>query len=187
MSEPLASAVPPCELLLPGWLNSEPDHWQSRWQTLRPGIGRVDFGSWERPDRSGWLAALGAAVQACPGAPLLIGHSLGCLAAAAWIARHGPQRAAAVMLVAPPDPERADSPEPIRCFAPVAPVPLNVPGLVVSSSDDPYAELNVVRGWAESWGLEHICIGARGHINAGSGLGDWPQGLALLEHLRRRC
>jgi predicted alpha/beta hydrolase family esterase len=37
---------------------------------------------------------------------------------------------------------------------------------------------------AKAWGSELIDLGERGHINAQSGLGDWPQGLALLNQLK---
>jgi predicted alpha/beta hydrolase family esterase len=38
---------------------------------------------------------------------------------------------------------------------------------------------------AAAWGARYIDLGARGHINGDSGLGDWPQGLAWLEHLSK--
>ena len=34
------------------------------------------------------------------------------------------------------------------------------------------------------WGAERIDIGPRGHVNGESGLGDWPEGRALLDRLR---
>jgi hypothetical protein len=36
---------------------------------------------------------------------------------------------------------------------------------------------------AEAWGAEYHVIGAMGHINADSGLGDWPEGQAWLDEL----
>jgi predicted alpha/beta hydrolase family esterase len=34
---------------------------------------------------------------------------------------------------------------------------------------------------AQDWGARWVNLGACGHINAQSGLGDWPEGLALLQ------
>ncbi|MFL6643705.1 MAG: alpha/beta hydrolase, partial [Paraburkholderia fungorum] len=39
---------------------------------------------------------------------------------------------------------------------------------------------------AEAWGSRWIDIGARGHINADSGLGDWDEGRRWLTSLSER-
>ncbi|MBA4060613.1 MAG: alpha/beta hydrolase, partial [Verminephrobacter sp.] len=44
-------------LLLPGWQNSGPDHWQSRWEALH-GYHRVEQHDWMRPLRGDWSARL---------------------------------------------------------------------------------------------------------------------------------
>jgi hypothetical protein len=36
------------------------------------------------------------------------------------------------------------------------------------------------------WGSRFVDAGTLGHINAESGLGEWPQGQSLLERLRDR-
>lgn len=61
----MAEDSPPL-LLVPGWLNSGPEHWQSRWQVARPDIGRVAFGEWQNPKPQAWTADLRRAVLACP-------------------------------------------------------------------------------------------------------------------------
>jgi predicted alpha/beta hydrolase family esterase len=61
-----------------------------------------------------------------------------------------------------------------------------VPGQLVLSSDDPYATEAFALELAQAWGLEPLRLGPLGHINAESGLGHWPQGLALAEALLRR-
>lgn len=170
-------------LLVPGWCNSGPGHWQSRWQRLRPELGRVDFGEWRHPDPQAWTAVLRQAVLACPDPPVLIAHSLGCLAAANLMALPSPPPIAAVMLVAPPDPGRADTPPEIADFAPPARSRFSVPGLLVISTNDPYADETFGLDLAMAWGLEVVQLGACGHINDNSGLGDWHEGLALLDGL----
>ena len=182
-----APPVPPVPvLLLQGWLGSGPGHWQRHWLQLRPHWGLVDFGSWEQPDPRGWQQALAAAIAACERPPLLIGHSLGCLAAASLLSEPGAPRVAAALLVAPPDPGRPDTPEPLRPFHPVPRARFGVPGQLLLSSDDPYGSEAFALELAAAWGLEPLRLGPLGHINAESGLGAWPQGLALAEALLER-
>ena len=40
-------------LLLPGWQNSDPAHWQSRWEAIH-GDRRVEQSDWMRPLRGDW-------------------------------------------------------------------------------------------------------------------------------------
>ena len=44
-------------LLLPGWLDSGPTHWQSRWEATHP-FTRVQQHDWQRPLRGDWVARL---------------------------------------------------------------------------------------------------------------------------------
>jgi predicted alpha/beta hydrolase family esterase len=55
---------------------------------------------------------------------------------------------------------------------------------VVASRDDPFTRFERAQSFAQAWGSEFIDYGARGHINAESGLGDWPEGRALLARLQ---
>ncbi|MGI5228753.1 RBBP9/YdeN family alpha/beta hydrolase [Actinoallomurus sp. CA-142502] len=58
--------------------------------------------------------------------------------------------------------------------------PLGVPGLVVSSDDDPYCTVDAARRLADAWGLDRIGVSRAGHINSASGLGRSDFGRALL-------
>ena len=40
-------------LILPGWQNSGPDHWQSRWERTHS-YTRVEQSDWQRPLRGDW-------------------------------------------------------------------------------------------------------------------------------------
>jgi len=55
--------------------------------------------------------------------------------------------------------------------------------LVVASSDYPYGGLAFAQRSAAAWGSRIENIGAAGHINADSGLGQWSVGRALLRSL----
>ena len=170
-------------LLLPGWLDSGPTHWQSRWQA-RHGFVRVQQDDWQWPRRGDWMARLDEVLLAHERPATLVAHSLGCQLVAAWAAhsRHG-GRVAAALLVAPPDTERDDMPPQLFNWRPIVRARLPFPSLVVASGDDPYCSLARARTMADDWGSAWHEIGARGHVNGDSGLGDWPEGIALLQAL----
>lgn len=170
-------------LLLPGWLNSGPEHWQSRWEALH-GHRRVEQDDWLWPRRGDWMARLDEVLLETEQPVLIAAHSLGCQLVAAWAA-HSAQtgRVAGALLVAPPDTEREDMPPNLFNWRPIARQTLPFASLAVVSSDDPYCALPRAEAMASSWGSELIGIGPRGHINGESGLGDWHEGLALLGRL----
>lgn len=170
--------------LLPGWLDSGPGHWQSRWEALHGDL-RVVQDDWQWPRRGDWMARLDETLIEAPATPVLLAaHSLGCLLVAAWAAhsRHT-ARVAGALLVAPPDTERADMPPQLHGWRPVVRNRLPFPAIAVISADDPYGDAPRMRGIAEAWGARVIDAGPRGHLNDASGLGDWPEGRALLASL----
>ena len=170
-------------LILPGWQNSGPDHWQSQWQAAY-GYARVEQHDWMRPLRGDWTARLEEVLLQCTEPATLVAHSLGCLLAVAW-ATHSrmTHRVKAALLVAPADAER----EELRPVLPSwSPVPLRVlpfRSLVVASRSDPYCSAERARHFAKAWGSQFIDSGEKGHINAESGLGVWPEGHELLVRL----
>ena len=91
---------------------------------------------------------------------------------------------APALLVAPPDPEREDTPPNLYNWRPIVRQRLPFASLVVASSDDPYCGLARASGLAADWGSAWCLLGALGHINGDSHLGDWPEGLALLQSLQ---
>lgn len=170
-------------LLLPGWQNSGPDHWQSRWEALHGDV-RVRQHDWLHPLRGDWSAQLEEAVLAAPAPVLLAAHSLGCILVAAWAAhsRHA-ARVRGALLVAPGDVERDDLRQMIPGWAPIVRQPLPFPSILVAAGDDPYCAQDRSRRMAVDWGARFVDAGAGGHLNADSGLGDWPRGRALLQEL----
>ena len=170
-------------LLLPGWLNSDPAHWQSRWERLH-GYRRVEQDDWLWPRRGDWMARLDDVVLESASPAVLVAHSLGCQLAAAWAAHsQHVARVKAALLVAPPDTERADMPPNLFSWKPIERRPLPFAGRVVASDDDPFCATGRTAQMATDWGCALSMIGPRGHINADSGLGDWPEGHALLRGL----
>ncbi|MBK9031471.1 MAG: alpha/beta hydrolase [Myxococcales bacterium] len=173
-------------LFIPGWGGSGPDHWQTRWQAQLRGARRVELPAVFAPERDPWIEAIDRAVVRALAQtgqpPVLIAHSLGCIAVAAWAEGHA-RPIAGAMLVAPPDCEHASATAALRGFAPMPRSPLRFPTLVVTSDDDPYIEAARAVALAADWGAEFEVVPGAGHINAASGHGDWPEGLALLRQL----
>ena len=170
-------------LLLPGWLDSDATHWQSRWEALH-GHRRVAQYDWVWPRRGDWMARLDEAVLDEDMPVLLVGHSLGCQLVAAWAAHSThTARVRGALLVAPPDTEREDMPPNLFNWRPIVRVRLPFSSLAVVSTDDPFCSLERAAQMAADWGSAMLSVGARGHINGDSGLGDWPEGLALLQRL----
>jgi predicted alpha/beta hydrolase family esterase len=171
-------------LLLPGWLDSGPDHWQSRWEALH-GDQRVTQDDWLWPKRGDWMARLEEVLLGSDTPALLVAHSLGCQLVAAWAAHsQHTARVCGALLVAPPDIERDDMPPNLYSWRPIVRTRLPFAAIAVTSSDDPYGAPERTAQMARDWGAERVDIGARGHVNGESGLGDWAEGRALLERLR---
>lgn len=165
--------------VVPGWRNSGPAHWQSRWENLCPAWRRVAQGNWEQPRREDWIAALDAAIAGCRRPVVLVAHSLGCVTVAHWARRHRAGKVAAALLVAPADVERATVAASLRDFAPLPRDPLPFPSLLIASDNDPACTAPRAAGLARDWGSTFHLLAGAGHINADSGLGDWVAGQAL--------
>jgi len=166
-------------IIVPGWRDSGPGHWQSLWADRLPGAVRVVQDDWVSPTRAAWVNELAALVLAQRGPVVLAAHSLGCIAAT-----HLPPEAAArvqgALLVAPADPERRAI---LNDFAPVPYSRLPYRSVLVASSNDPYCPIRLAGAYARAWGSEFVRLNDAGHINIESGHGEWPLGLALLQSL----
>ena len=173
----------PRVLILPGWQDSGPGHWQTRWEALH-GDGRVVQDDWCWPRRGDWMARLEEVLLQDERPALLAAHSLGCLLVAAWAAhsRHS-ARVRGALLVAPPDVERDDMPPQVQAWRPIVRARLPFASTVVASRDDALCTLEHARALAHGWGSAFVDAGARGHLNADSRLGDWPEGRELLHAL----
>lgn len=170
-------------LLLPGWENSGPQHWQSLWEQQH-GYVRVEQHDWMRPLRGDWVTRLEEVLLTRDESAVLVAHSLGCLLAAAWASvSRNTHRVKAALLVAPGDAEREDLRGPLFSWSPIALQRLPFPSVLVASRNDPYCALERSRLFAHAWGSQFIDLGDCGHINADSGLASWPEGRVLLQDL----
>lgn len=170
-------------LVLPGWQSSGPDHWQSRWEAAHA-YRRVDQHDWMTPRRGDWIARLEDVILATDGPVVLVAHSLGCILTAAWAeVSRSTARVQGALLVAPGDAEQDQLRDVLPSWAPIVRQRLPFPSILVGSQDDPYCTAEKARSLADSWGSRWVDGGPCGHINAESGLGDWPAGHALLQEL----
>jgi len=192
LQDPCRAEEPRLHLLvLPGWQNSGPAHWQSRWEALYGDV-RVEQSDWMRPLRGDWMMRLDEVIgelEAREAEPqvALVAHSLGCQLTAAWAAHsRRTARVRAALLVAPPDVERPELQAALHSFNPIVRRPLPFPSLAVISADDPFCDPARARTMAADWGSRVLEAGPRGHLNADSGLGDWPEGRQLLAALLRK-
>ncbi len=169
----------PTIVIIPGWRDSGPGHWQSHWADRIKGAVRVQQQDWISPVRSSWVCSIVQTILEQPGQVVVVAHSLGCIATA-----HLPPDAAAriqgALLVAPADPERRAV---LEDFAPVPCQKLPYRNVLVASSNDPYCPIRLAGAYARAWGSELVRIQNGGHINLVSGHGEWPLGLALLQSL----
>ena len=173
------SRVSPSLIIVPGWRDSGPGHWQSLWADSLPGARRTQQDDWVAPSRLAWVDSLARQILDADGPVVIAAHSLGCIATA-----HLPAQAATriqgALLVAPADPERRGV---LADFAPVPYQTLPYRSIVVASGNDPYCPVRTAGAYARAWGSEFVRLQNAGHINVESGFGAWPLGLALLQSL----
>ncbi len=170
-------------LILPGWQSSGPTHWQSLWESLHGDV-RVEQHDLMRPLRGDWIARLEDVLLSQAGPSVLVCHSMGCLLAAAWASHsRNTHLVVGALLVAPGDPDQPELQAALKSWSPVPLNRLPFKSILLASQNDPYCSLARARSFAEAWGSEWFDYGARGHINAESGLGDWPEGRSLLARL----
>jgi predicted alpha/beta hydrolase family esterase len=168
-----------CDIIIvPGYTNSGPEHWQSRWQRKLSTARRVEQDDWEAPAKDAWVSRLVETVAACRRPAVLLAHSLGVVtvAHAAPLLPRDVVRGA--FLVAPADVDEADLiPEIERSFAPIPRDPLPFPSLLVASRSDSYCTYDRAEDLAFAWGSALLDAGDAGHLNTASGYGPWPEGL----------
>ena len=166
-------------IIVPGWRDSGPGHWQSLWAEQLPGAVRVQQDDWITPSRRAWLASIGRTILEQPGSVVVVAHSLGCIATT-HLAPEVAARIQGALLVAPADPERRGV---LADFSPAPSQALPYRSIIVASSNDPFCPVRVAGAYARAWGSEFVRLQKAGHINVESGFGAWPLGLALLQSL----
>ena len=173
-------------LVLAGFQDAGPLHWQSRWAAADPRYVKLAHSSWDAPDRHVWVSELEAFRPTLDPDTVIVAHSLGCLLTAYWAAQTN-YSVRAALLVAPPNLGRPDAPPSITNFRDPPMTPLPFPSLVVGSDDDPYASVDHMAGCARAWGSRFVLLQGAGHVGSMSPVREWQAGKALLDELLGQC
>jgi uncharacterized protein len=168
-----------CDIVIvPGYTNSGPEHWQTRWERKLSTTRRVEQDAWDRPVRDAWTSRLRETVDACRRPVVLVAHSLGVITVVHAAPILPPDVVRGAFLVAPADVEDLDViPVMDPSFAPIPRDPLPFPSLLVASRSDPYCSYERAEDLAFAWGSALLDAGEAGHLNTESGYGPWPEGL----------
>ena len=163
-------------LIIPGYTNSGPDHWQTRWQNKLSTARRVEQAEWSKPVREDWVRNVVRAIDEAERPVVMVAHSLGIPTAIHAVAETMKPIAGA-FFVAPPDVANAAvRPKHLMTFGPYPRDPLPFPSVTIASRNDPFCAFDVAEDIAGAWGSLFIDAGEAGHINAESGHGPWPEG-----------
>jgi uncharacterized protein len=171
-------------LILHGYEGSGPEHWQTwlaeRLREAGETVAYPDLPQPFEPQPAAWREALAHELDALPGEPTVIAHSLACVL---WLHHCGAPvlagaRAERVLLVAPPS--VAGAPAPILPFFPVPLDPAAVAASagetrLVCAPDDPYCPEHAARLYAEPLGIPADELPGAGHVNPDAGYGPWPE------------
>jgi predicted alpha/beta hydrolase family esterase len=160
-------------LIIPGLNSSGAAHWQTWLESQIPDVIRVIQPDWKRANLAEWSSRIRRDISRHAGPILIAAHSFGALAAV-QAAEDYRERVVGALLVAPADPEKFG----IADLLPDR--PLGFPATIVASANDPWLSFDRALTLATRWGANFVDLGNAGHINAESGFGPWPLGLALL-------
>ncbi|MEE1886604.1 RBBP9/YdeN family alpha/beta hydrolase [Pseudomonas carassii] len=171
-------------LFLAGVGNSGKSHWQRHWQAGHDNCLWLEHRDWEAPLCEEWVDELQGMLQALTRPVVIVAHSLGCLLLLEWATRHRSDKILGAFLVAVPDPASDSFPPEALGFRPADHLDAPFPLTIIASDNDPYGDLAYVGRSAQHLGCSFSNLGALGHINGKSKLGQWPQGFELLQDFR---
>jgi uncharacterized protein len=164
-------------LIIPGWTDSGPDHWQTRWQSRLKSSRRVEQADWERPNRKLWTAAVLKAVAEATKPVVLVAHSCGVPTVVHAARQLHDDRVVGAFLVAPvAEAAMVAIPGMDGAFVPFPRDPLPFPSLLIASRNDEFCPYAAAGDMALDWGSTLVDAGDVGHLNTASGHGPWPEG-----------
>lgn len=169
-------------LIIPGYTNSGPDHWQTRWQEKLSTARRVGQAEWSKPVAEDWTANVAKAVNEAEKPVVLVAHSLGVAATIQALPRFTRPVAGAFLVAAPDVANPAIRPKHLMTFGPYPRNRLPFPSAMIASRNDPFCAFGVAEELARDWGSLFIDAGEAGHLNADSGHGPWPEGSMTFAH-----
>ncbi len=175
-------------LIVPGWQDSGPDHWQTRWEKNLKTARRVIQDDWDNPQVEAWGDRIAKFATGATRPAVLVAHSVG--VPAVVFASEKLKRAGVIgaFLVAPADIDYAhywpdtggERWPPKNGHGGFDAMPMNklgFPAHMVVANNDLYCAYARAEKLAEAWGSTLADAGETGHINVASGHGPWPEGL----------
>lgn len=173
-------------LIVPGFKDSGPDHWQSRWQTGMTNARRVEQTEWSKPVREDWVVRLREEIERAEKPVVLVAHSLG-VATAVHAVEDNADKVRGGFFVAPPETDNPSvRPKHLLTFGPYPSAPLPFPSFLVASRNDPFSSYDKAAELANDWGAFLVDAGESGHIDPESGHGPWPEGLMVFAEFMKR-
>lgn len=168
-------------LIIPGYGNSDSEHWQTYFEKRLPDCVRVQQKSWEKPMCIDWVNTINKAIMHYDQTTIvLISHSMGGIAIAHW-AKEFNIKIKGAMIVAPPDLDNPWQDLGLESFAPIPLLKFPFPSVIIGSTNDNWVTKERIQLFAQNWGSKLLLINNAGHINTNSGYGDWEEGLQILK------
>lgn len=175
-------------LIVPGWQNSGPDHWQTRWEKNLRTARRVVQDDFDRPDVEIWGDRMAKFAAGATQPTVVVAHSLGVPAVVYAADKLRANGVIGAFLVAPADVDHADfwpdtggkrwPPEAGHGgFDTMPENKLPFPATLIVANNDLYCSFARAEYLAEKWGATLRDAGETNHINVASGHGPWPEGL----------
>ncbi|MBP2170814.1 putative alpha/beta hydrolase family esterase [Erwinia toletana] len=173
-------------LLVPGYTNSGPEHWQSYLERKYTNVTRVVQDDWHHPCRQAWTERLNSAIAHTAGDIVLLGHSCGAVTVAQWAASCSSEKVKAAVMVAPADVDAQTALQEIQQQRPLPDGNIPLASLLICSDNDEHLSLIRAHKLASVWGSEIEVIPGAGHIHTAAGYGEWLAGEQLIESFTGR-
>jgi uncharacterized protein len=175
-------------LIVPGWQDSGPDHWQSRWERSLRTARRVIQDDFDNPDVEAWGDRIAKFAGGATQPVVIVAHSLGVPSVVFAADKLKSKAVIGAFLVAPADVEFAhfwpdtsgERWPPVKGHGGFAAMPSNklpFASQLVVANNDLYCSYARAEQLASYWGSKLTDAGETGHINVASGHGPWPEGL----------
>jgi uncharacterized protein len=183
-------------LIVPGLRDHVAQHWQTlladRLAAAGKSVRSVPPMGRENLDCAARVAAIDRELAAIDGPVVIVAHSGGVIMLAHWAAWAQRTRAdiRGALLATPPDfetpmPEGYPTMEALGAagWLPVPRGQLPFRSIVAASHNDPLASFERVVSLTREWGGELVDLGEVGHLNPGSGYGEWPRADEFIREL----
>lgn len=175
-------------LIVPGWQDSGPDHWQTRWEKNLKTARRVIQDDWDNPQVEAWGDKIAKFAGGATQPVVIVAHSVGVPAVVFAADKLKAKGVIGAFLVAPADvefahfwPDTGGERWPPATgdggFAKMPEKKLPFPSQLVVANNDLYCSFARAEYLAGKWGSKLTDAGETGHINIASGHGPWPDGL----------